>query len=386
MADLDPVQIDGWVFRLHYWVTSTAIFAASAVAFAKQYFGDPIECIFDAKHGAEIKAVDAYCWLHSTVHLDTSLLRKLNSMPQIRSPCLGLSSPMVGLDSTSGPMETLYYQWVPFFLLFQACAFRLPWKLWRHLEGGKMEEFGLEAKRHLLTNEASEILARQYAEAFEGVMHHNNVYFWQFLMCELLNFAVLLVVISFTDFFLGGQFWGYGWRVYDHYITQPQTIPRTNSRPTPMCSLFPTVTSCQFPSGALTGNLNVDHAMCVLSLNIINDKIFLLEWIWFYILALATTASLISSAILVVLPHSRKFWLKQKTRMWSENDREVIEHIMDRCYVGDWFVLHLLSKNTNLYIYKRIIKALANVLRERKVSNTSDARYSLERLEVANGV
>ena len=46
MADLDPVQIDGWVFRLHYWVTSTAIFAASAVAFAKQYFGDPIECIF----------------------------------------------------------------------------------------------------------------------------------------------------------------------------------------------------------------------------------------------------------------------------------------------------------------------------------------------------
>ena len=46
LADLDPVQIDGWVFRLHYWVTSTGIFAASAIAFAKQYFGDPIECIF----------------------------------------------------------------------------------------------------------------------------------------------------------------------------------------------------------------------------------------------------------------------------------------------------------------------------------------------------
>ena len=45
-ADLDPVTIDGPIFRLHYWVTSTMIFAASAVAFAKQYFGDPIECIF----------------------------------------------------------------------------------------------------------------------------------------------------------------------------------------------------------------------------------------------------------------------------------------------------------------------------------------------------
>ena len=45
-ADLDPVQIDGWIFKLHYWFTSTALFAASMVAFAKQYFGDPIECIF----------------------------------------------------------------------------------------------------------------------------------------------------------------------------------------------------------------------------------------------------------------------------------------------------------------------------------------------------
>ena len=67
---------------------------------------------------------------------------------------------------------------------------------------------------------------------------------------------------------------------------------------------------CQFPSGALTGNLNVDHAMCVLSLNIINDKIFLLEWLWFYVLALASSFSLISSAILVILPPSRKLWIR----------------------------------------------------------------------------
>ena len=127
----------------------------------------------------------------------------------------------------------------------KALLFRVPWKLWRHLEGGKMEDFGLEAKRHLLTNEASEILARQYAEALESLMHHNNPYFWQFLMCELLNFVILLVNFSFTDLFLGGQFWGYGWRVYDHYQDQQyfNAGSKVNARPTPMCSLFPTVTS-----------------------------------------------------------------------------------------------------------------------------------------------
>ena len=63
--------------------------------------------------------MDAYCWLHSTVHLDTSLLRKLNTMPQVRAPCIGLNTPTSGLDPSNTPMETLYYQWVPFFLLFQ---------------------------------------------------------------------------------------------------------------------------------------------------------------------------------------------------------------------------------------------------------------------------
>jgi hypothetical protein len=69
--------------------------------------------------------------------------------------------------------------------------------------------------------------------------------------------------------------------------------------------------------------------------------------------------------------------------MWSATDREIIEDIMDKCYVGDWFVLHLLSKNTNTYVYRRIVKALANVLRESKTDQQQ--RFAMERLEVANG-
>ena len=94
----------------------------------------------DAKNGAEIKAVDAYCWLHATVHLDSALLRKLSTLPRIRTPCRGFL-PDLSYHDTNGELlggggsltgglrnslmyeqpqhETLYYQWVPFFLLFQ---------------------------------------------------------------------------------------------------------------------------------------------------------------------------------------------------------------------------------------------------------------------------
>ena len=40
-------------------------------------------------------------------------MRKLNTLPKIRSPCQGYADPM------DRDLDTLYYQWVPFFLLFQ---------------------------------------------------------------------------------------------------------------------------------------------------------------------------------------------------------------------------------------------------------------------------
>ena len=59
--------------------------------------------------------MDAYCWLHATVHLDSNLLRKLNTIPRIRTPCRGFPEVNNDVDGT----DTLYYQWVPFFLLLQ---------------------------------------------------------------------------------------------------------------------------------------------------------------------------------------------------------------------------------------------------------------------------
>ena len=53
----------------------------------------------------------------------------------------------------------------------------------------------------------------------------------------------LLVVFSFTDIFLGGQFWSYGWRTYDHYMENTRPLNKNGARILPMCSLFPTVTS-----------------------------------------------------------------------------------------------------------------------------------------------
>ena len=65
------------------WLLSQDIFVEKKNANCSEMFNPDI-LLQDAKNGAEIKAVDAYCWLHSTVHLDTSLMRKLNTLPKVR--------------------------------------------------------------------------------------------------------------------------------------------------------------------------------------------------------------------------------------------------------------------------------------------------------------
>ena len=42
-----------------------------------------------------------------------------------------------------------------------------------------------------------------------------------------------------------------------------------------------------------------------------------------------------------------------------------MRHVLDQCYLGDWFLLVQLSKNTNLYFFRAFIKQLRKELQGR---------------------
>jgi hypothetical protein len=113
----------------------------------------------------------------------------------------------------------------------------------------------------------------------------------------------------------------------------------------PVCQVFPTVTSCQFPTGSLTGTVNIDHALCVLSLNIVNDKIFLFEWGWFLFLLVVAVISTCSRVLTLALPSLRVAMLRSTDISFSMEDDKVIKRVVARCKLGDWFLLTLVKKN-----------------------------------------
>lgn len=53
----------------------------------------------------------------------------------------------------------------------------------------------------------------------------------------------------------------------------------------PMSILFPKMTKCIFRQFGPSGTLETIDSLCVLGMNIINEKIFLFLWFWYIILA-----------------------------------------------------------------------------------------------------
>ncbi|XP_049769058.1 innexin inx2-like [Schistocerca cancellata] len=117
-------RVDNWACWLHHGLTFAALLLCSVVVSARQYVGDPIDCLF--RGAGEHRTLDAYCWVQSTFTSARAL-----------DPDEERAHPGVGPEAPGEPMRHhAYYRWVCYVLLFQAAASVAPHCLWRAYEGG----------------------------------------------------------------------------------------------------------------------------------------------------------------------------------------------------------------------------------------------------------
>lgn len=126
--------------------------------------------------------------------------------------------------------------------------------------------------------------------------------FWaaRLIICEHLNLLNLIIQIAFTNRFLGGQFYTLG---IDFIRDDFKGIMDT------LDMVFPKVTKCHFFKYGASGSIQKLDALCVMALNVINEKIFIFLWFWYIILAFVTCMALVWR-IATMLLHSRwiLFW------------------------------------------------------------------------------
>ena len=73
----------------------------------------------------------------------------------------------------------------------------------------------------------------------------------------------------------------------DYYMEADCPYPSIRMATNPMCRAFPRVAACDYHRFGPGGNSAGINALCILALNIINDKVFVVIWWWFLFLAIA---------------------------------------------------------------------------------------------------
>uniref|UniRef100_A0A8D8XI51 Innexin n=1 Tax=Cacopsylla melanoneura TaxID=428564 RepID=A0A8D8XI51_9HEMI len=343
LLKIDQVCIDNNIFRLHYKATVVILVAFSLLVTSRQYIGDPIDCIVDE---IPLNVMDTYCWIYSTFTIPNRLGGRIGQ--DVIQP--GVASHVEGEDQIK---YHKYYQWVCFVLFFQAMLFYVPRYLWKSWEGGRIKMLVLDLNCPVINEECKQERKKLLIDYFTTNLHTQNFYAIRFFICEVLNFINVVLQIYFMDYFLEGEFSTYGSDVLSFTNMEPE------NREDPMARVFPKVTKCTFRKYGPSGSIQKFDGLCVLPLNIVNEKIYVFLWFWFILLTVVTGLSLVYRFAVIMGPKVRLYLLRAKSRLSSQDQ---IETIARKCQIGDWFVLYQLGKNIDPLIFKELVSDLAKKL------------------------
>ena len=103
------------------------------------------------------------------------------------------------------------------------------------------------------------------------------------------------------------------------------------------------------------------HAICILGLNMINDKVFVLTWLWHCFIVVMGSIRILTRSPQLVSAEVRYFLMKFKMQRYFKNNAHVkhIRHYLLNCSIGDWYVLYQMSKNINQRFFAELLTVLA---------------------------
>ncbi|CAF4700452.1 unnamed protein product [Rotaria sp. Silwood1] len=318
---------DDFVDRLNYKYTVGLLIFFSIVVASKQFSTDPIQCWVPAIFTRNYEIyVSNYCWIHNTYHINISepnMQRAHEKRYVLR-----------------------YYQFVPFILLLQALLYLLPRLFWRSFSrhSGIDVRNIMDAAHSLKTvkrfHKQKSIMGyiissmNQYISdprkrskqqhskinayingLFHCIFRSSNV-FNSYLFILYLLTKILFIINTFVQLYAIRLLLEEKWTVnetlkgFRHIFTAG--ILRTN----PVSKYFPKISMCDFR--IIEPNSDEGHkytVQCVLTINIYNEQIFTLLYIWMNFVLVITIYDFFSWFIFLLLPRLRYSFLVQRIQV-----------------------------------------------------------------------
>ncbi|XP_035222708.1 innexin inx2-like [Stegodyphus dumicola] len=339
---------DSFVFRLHYRFTLVILIAFSIAVTGQQYIGEAIHCI--SKDDIPEELLKTYCWIHTTFSIDSAWFKEV-----------GKEVPYPGVDKHTPGVKKIYhayYQWVCFVLFLQGLLFYVPRYLWKHVEGHKIQSLVMDFNSPIVSAAENKGKTKLLVNYLEENIGNHKFYSTMYILMEILNFVNVVGQIYLMDTFLGGEFTTYGTEVlafteWDYSL-----------RYDPMVKVFPRMTKCTFHRYGSSGDVQKHDAMCLLPINILNEKIYIFLWFWFLLLSILSGLCLIYRAAVFLVPKFRYYVLFSKCR---RVDPDNLKTVLNNCDKDDWLVLSLLCKNMTPCNFRTVIRDFALKLSDTKM-------------------
>ncbi|XP_067648358.1 innexin inx5 [Eurosta solidaginis] len=360
------VRIYDLVFTLHSKCTVVFLLTCSFLLSAKQYFGEPIQCIGGVDN---IEYVNSFCWTMGTYVFNVyETYDRIPHGNKFISTQTGEESPYIAenvLGRVHGVTERIYlryYQWVIMLLLLQSVVFYFPSFLWKVWEGQRLKQLCSEVGDALIPEstyvERLRMLVKYFSTDYKEI---HFCYMIKCLSCEVLNFIISILNMLLLNIFLN-DYW-------TKYIDALAAIPRYDwdnwNRMT--SRVFPKISICDYNVFGPGGSQTRRDVLCILPLNILNEKMFAFLWCWFIIMAVIAGLNLLYRLFLI---SSRTFRLKMISTQVRPMSRTQVELALENISFGDWFLLFKVSVNINPILFREVIQELYE---QRKLRNNLES-------------
>ncbi|CAG5127265.1 unnamed protein product [Candidula unifasciata] len=313
-----PIRGDDFVDRLHYFVTVAILFLFAFGAGLQEYVGQPINCWtpldFPAGSDSYHAHINSYCWTHQLRYPRFQRITANNKTTGIWD----LKEPQPLID-----IGTAFFRWVTLVFVVQAMLFKIPNFIWTRMNTSsgadlqKIRELVLQAQT--AENEENKKLKMDEVVAyFENwitgyksyrirlVGQHSgtilsvlfclgkrsgNFLSSLYLSVKFLNLINVMGNFFLMAVFLDVNFWKYGLLVLNSVLSSGDWQDPYS---------FPRLLICDFIlEGGKTGSTTqtapeVFHIQCSMTLNLLLEKIFVLEWFWMIFLFIVTFVNLVT--------------------------------------------------------------------------------------------
>lgn len=313
LSGKDACPGDSVVSWLHYRLTTLLLVFSSLTLCFYQHFGDPIECI---SYAYPENVYKEYCWVYGTV-----------SVPDLS-------------DADAVITRYAYYRWVWFVLMVQAGVLYVPrlcWKRWRRESIFELLRPSDDETKKVLQERAND-LALYVEKQLRSLVWFLSAR----CLCSLAYLALVLMQMFLMDQLLNGAFLTYGIDIL--YRDEAMEL------------LFPKVTACELQFFSESGAVEKDSTLCVLPLNIFNQKLFVGMWFWFFFLALCSVLKIVFLGIAMSARRFRVFLLRW--RCGFLHDKPAIL-VAEKVSVPQWYRLFVLSAQVDVDVFQKVVVSLA---------------------------